>query len=809
MFGFLVYFYIAIIFLIITAVVVFVLKKKNTNLKNTNKSLEFILYEITFPNVQPKEGQNQDFKKFISTMEQFYNGMISVEPYFVLEIGLPYFGDDIAFFCSVPRDYGNIFEKQVQGLFHEAKVKIKEEDYNIFRPQGYSLASTLKVKKENFLPLKTYSAFESDPLQLIVNTLTKLQKDGEGAALQMIISSDSAKGSKLIEKIRSVIGKLKQGKSQYEAFKSSNLAMSIAKEFGKIAAPETFDIKKDPGPVDDSLIKMLDTKASARIMSANIRILVSAEDKKRTEIIQKELESAFNQFYQAQGNEIYFSHPTGSDLHKTFYNFSFRIPDRDDFILLNTAELSSMLHFPMTMVSSAAPQLKSVKTVETAPPLSLPESGLLLGKNVYRGTEKQIFMQDEDRLRHLYVIGQTGTGKTYFLKNLIIQDIKNGKGVCFIDPHGSDVQDVLASIPPERIDDVIYFDPANIARPMGLNMLEFDPTRPEQKDFIVSELLGIFNKLYNMSVAGGPSFEQYFRNALLLVMDTPETGNTLLEITRVLTNKEFRMKKLETCKNPLVASFWREMAEKTTGDTSLANMAPYITNKFDAFLSNETMRPIVLQEKSSFNFRDMMDNKKIFLVNLSKGRLGEQNAYLLGLIIVGRFLMSALSRSPKPGEQAINYAPFYLYLDEFQNITTDSISQILSEARKYKLGLTIAHQFIGQIDDKIKNAVFGNVGSMAVFRIGADDAQVMEKFYEPVFKANDFVNIDNANAYLRLLVNGQPSRPFNIQTLALDKSDPSIIAKLAELSALKYGRPREEVEGEIREKYLSKTNPIT
>ncbi len=803
MFSFFVYFYIAIIALVIAGIVVFLWKRtRHDSQKDIEQALHFVLYEISFSAGQPND-RDQDFKKLTSVMEQFYGGMLAVDPYFVMEIGLPYSGNEIVFYCAVPKEKGATFEKQVQGLYPEAKVSIKQDDYNIFRPQGYSLASILSLKKDPALPIKTYDKFEADPLQVIINTFSKLQKEGEGAAMQLIVSSDTKRGDALMGKVRAALFDIKQGKPLSKALKESSIGMEVLKELGRIIiaqSPSSGEKDKAPKTVDDELVKLLDAKSLKRILSTNMRLLVSAENQSRAQSILGELESAFLQFFEAQGNSINFTRPQGRELQKIFYDFSFRIPDYEKMTLLNTSELASLFHFPSKMAVSAAPQLKTVKTVETAPPLDLPQSGLLIGKNVYLGEEKNIFMMDEDRRRHLYTIGQTGAGKTNFLKNLIIQDIENGKGVCFIDPHGSDIQDILSKIPPDRIDDVIYFDPANTANPMGLNMMEHDPNLPEQKTFIVDEMLGIFNKLFNMSVAGGPAFEQYFRNSMLLVMDSPESGNTLLEITRVLTNKEFRMAKLATCKNPIVAAFWREMAEKTTGDTSLANMAPYITNKFDNFLSNEIMRPIVLQEKSSFNFRKIMDDKKIFLVNLSKGRLGDLNSYLLGLIIIGKFLMAALSRVDTESSQLPD---FYLYIDEFQNVTTDSISKILSEARKYKLNLIIAHQFLGQLDDKIKSAVFGNVGSMVIFRIGADDAQQIEKYYEPTFKAPDFVNMDNYNAYVRMLVNGQTTRPFNLKTLEFKKGDPSTASKIAELSSLKYGRPREEVETEIRAKYQS------
>ena len=385
---------------------------------------------------------------------------------------------------------------------------------------------------------------------------------------------------------------------------------------------------------------------------------------------------------------------------------------------------------------------------------------------------------------------------------MAIQDIQNGDGVCVIDPHGVDINDILGAVPKHRMKDVIYFDPGYTKRPMALNMLEYDENYPEQKTFVVNEMFSIFQKLYgDVPESMGPMFEQYFRNATMLVIEDPSSGNTLLDVSRVLANEEFRKMKLSECKNPIITQFWRDVAEKAGGESALANIVPYITSKFDVFLANDIMRPIIAQSKSSFNFRKIMDERKILLVNLAKGRLGDINAHLIGLILVGKILMAALSRVDDIQQGGQNTPDFYLYLDEFQNITTDSISTILSEARKYKLCLTIAHQFIAQLDDKIKNSVFGNVGSICSFRVGADDAEYLKNQFEPVFTVNDLMNIDNRNAYLKMLVDGRPVRPFNIETLPPAQGSPEIIETLKQFSYLTYGRDREEVEKEIQAKY--------
>lgn len=770
-------------------------KRKNA----INEALSLVLFEITFPQSGgQQEGEKKSFKELIAVMEQFYAGMSAFGSYFALEIGLPYFGDEIVFYAAVPKNKSQLFEKQAQGLFPLARTEIKKDDYNIFKPQGHSLGSIIKLKKNAILPIKTYDKFELDPLQVIVNVFSKLQKEGEGAALQLIISPPE---DFVTKKAKKAVSKMKSGKSFREASADSNLLSEMIGdlEAAFFSSPNN-DKKKpeEPKPVDDEAVKLLESKASRQAMPANIRLVISAEDKSKAELILSELESAFLQFNETQGNSFYFIRPSGRRLKNFFFDFSFRIPQKDDAIILNTAELTSLFHFPSDFNSAAAPQLKYSRLKEAAPPLNLPQTGLLLGKSAFRGEERNVFMKDDDRRRHFYVIGQTGTGKSVLLKNMIAQDIEAGRGVCFIDPHGSDLLDILSRIPKERADDLIYFNPGDTQRPMGLNMLEYDPNYPEQKTFIVNELLGIFNKLFDMKTAGGPMFEQYFRNAVMLVMDDPSSGNTLFEVSRVLSDKAFREMKLSKCANPITKSFWKEVAEKAGGEASLANMVPYITSKFDNFLSNDIMRPIIAQEKSAFNFRKVMDEKKILLVNLSKGRLGDLNSNLLGLIIVGKLLMASLSRVDMPESERKD---FYLYIDEFQNVTTDSIATILSEARKYKLDLTIAHQYIGQIEENIKKAVFGNVGSMAAFRIGAEDAEFLKNQFEPVFNQHDLINIDNYNAYLKLLIDGQTSRPFNIMTEPFKKGDAERGKMMAQLSSSRYGRTKLEVEEEINKRY--------
>jgi hypothetical protein len=549
--------------------------------------------------------------------------------------------------------------------------------------------------------------------------------------------------------------------------------------------------------VDQNAAEKIGEKIKSTIMKANIRVIASGATTERAESILAEIESSFNQFSEAASNSFFFEKLEGNNLKKLFHDFSYRTFSSDKILPMNLKELASVFHFPVGI--SSQPQLKEAKAGIAPAPLEMGNEGIILGINSYREKDTLIHMAREDRMRHFYVIGQTGTGKTNILLNMITQDIKNGDGCCYIDPHGTDIQTILSRIPKERIDDVIYFDPAYTARPMGLNMLEYDPKYPEQKTFVVNEMMGIFNKLFDMKVGGGPMFEQYFRNSAFLVMEDPDSGSTLLEITRVLGDKEFRDAKLAKCKNPIIKQFWVS-AEQTTGDQSLANFVPYISSKFDNFISNDIMRPVVLQQNSVFNFRKIMDEKKILLVNLSKGRLGDINANLIGLVLVGKIQMAALSRVDMFGKPMND---FYLYIDEFQNVTTDSISSILSEARKYRLSLNIAHQYIAQLEESIKNAVFGNVGSMAVFRVGTEDATFLEPKFKPQFTAQDITKLDNRDAYVSMLVKGQPIKPFNLRTLDAEKGNPEIVDSLKELSYVKYGRDRAEVEAEIMARYTA------
>lgn len=773
-------------------------------------SLQSVLYAILLPRDSTvSDNERKDPKDIISVMEQFYAGMASREeiltlgfltdrPSFALEIALPSVGEETVFFVAVPRKWSRVFEKKVNALFPYARVELVK-DYNIFNEDGVTLGSTLRLKRAPFFPIRTYRRLEADPLEVLTMAFSRLKKEGDGAALQFVARPS---GSEWQEKGKQAARFLRQGKSVKDIHKGNTwqrAATGVVSEFvtgPKKKSPE-HEHNRASESVDEDMVKLLEEKAGRAGFDVDIRLLVSAGTHEEALQILQSLEEAFLQFTDPQANSFIVERKSGSALEELVYQFSFRLFSKKQAAYLSTEELTSLYHFPTGVLS--APKVKHLKAREAPPPAYLPEEGILMGENIFRSEKSLIRIGRDDRRRHLYVIGQTGTGKTNFMKSMVHQDIMNGDGVCFIDPHGETVEELLALIPKERAQDVIYFNPGDVARPLGLNMLEYDQNYPEQKTFVVNELFSIFQKLYGaVPESMGPMFEQYFRNATMLVMDDPASGNTLLEVARVMADKDFRAKKLSRAKNIVVKTFWEDVAEKAGGEAALQNMVPYITSKFDIFLANEIMRPIVAQEQSAFNFREVMDAKKILFVNLSKGRLGDINSHLLGLIIVGKLLMAALSRGEIPQNERQD---FYLYIDEFQNVTTKSIETILSEARKYRLDLVVAHQFIGQLEDNIKKAVFGNVGSMASFRIGADDAEFMEQQFKPVFGAHDLMNIDNYNAYVKLLINGQTSRPFNIHTLPTPQGDRAIAEAVKQLSRVKYGKPREEVEREITARF--------
>ncbi|MEK7151087.1 MAG: DUF87 domain-containing protein [Patescibacteria group bacterium] len=802
---------ILLIIIILIAIAAFVLVGGMRTRGQVERALNMTLFLIRVPRDLPTSGsgQQRSEKELISIGEQLLAGFSSIhskgwnkfiygEPYVALEMAVHHVGEETHFYIAVPRSNQDIIEKQIYGLYPTAEVS-KSKDYNIFNPQGATAGAYLSYNNSPVLPIRTYQKMESDPIGSILTSMSKLQAEGEGAALQILIRPSHADNQKSLAV--KVSREMQSGYQFKEAMqRAQNPPKPKAPSTSSGQAPEQHPPAGGPKvvtPTDDEIIKAVAGKASKSSFDVNVRLVASAASDIRAQQILQDFEGSFVQFSSPDINGLRSNKLTGGNLDKMIYKFSFRLFDNSQLLTMSTEEITSLYHLPVATTN--APKVKFLRSKPAEPPPNLPQEGIVLGRNVFRGQELPIRMTDEDRRRHLYVIGQTGTGKSTLMKAMLRQDIENGKGVCLIDPHGEFAEFVLSVTPKERADDVIYFDPGDIERPIGLNMLEIDPVHPEQKTMVIDELFGIMDKLYNLKETGGPMFEKYFKNSLYLLLDDYEHDiPTLSDISRVLNDDDYRADKLSREKNPLVKEFWQLEAEKATGDQSLSNFSPYITSKLNNFIFNEFLRPVINQKKSAINFREVMDNSKILIVNLSKGKIGDLNANFIGMLIVGKLLRAALSRIDIADEMARK--DFYLYIDEFQNVTTDSITTILSEARKYRLDLIVAHQFIKQLKENIRDAVFGNVGSIVTFRISPDDAEFMKNKFAPVFSEQDLMNIDNLNAYVSLLVNGQTTRPFNVKieterVFGAGSADDA--AELRQMSRLKYGRPRAEIEAEI------------
>lgn len=707
--------------------------------------------------------------------------------------------DKISFYVTAPNQYTSFVEQQIHAQYPNAQID-EVPDYNIFSPMSVTLGSYLTLRRASYFPVKTYRKMESDSMNGITNTLSQVES-GEGVAIQYLIRSASKDWRK--EGLRIARG-MHQGKKLSSVQKEGDLLASLGKGLsGAMKSPDKEDKPEKTyslSPLEQEMVKGLEEKASKAGLEMNIRVVTSSKSPERAQRYLNDVLAAYGQFsIYEYGNSFVKNMPRFQT--PLVRHFIYRHFDDRYKLTLGTEEMATVYHFPLP--STETPKINWLLSRKTMPPSNLPTEGILLGNAEYRGQNFPVHMKPGDRRRHMYMIGKSGTGKTELMKAMAQQDIENGHGVCIIDPNGDFADEALQFVPKHRADDVIFFDPGDYDRPIGLNMLEFDPAHPEQKTFVINEILKIFDKLYDLKSTGGPMFELYMRNAILLLMEDVDSGSTLLDISKVLADEDYRNYKLARCKSQQVKDFWQKEALKAGGEASLANMVPYITSKLTPFVYNDYMRPIIGQQKSSFNMREIMDGQKILILKLSKGKIGDLNAYLLGMVLVGKIMMAAFAR----GDMDLkDRKDFYLYIDEFQNFLTDSVSTILSEARKYALNLIIAHQFLGQLDGnevnkKIKDAIFGNVGSMFINRIGVEDAEFLAKEFAPVLSEYDLVNIEALTFNVKLLIDNQASRPFNMRPTRPRMPASNELAKMVhELSRYKYGRRREIVEAEIAER---------
>lgn len=667
--------------------------------------------------------------------------------------------EDIRFYISVPKKYQDMIEKQLYSVYPGADIK-EVEDPNIFIAEGKVEYAALGTKKSSFYPIKTYREIPVDPLSSLTSTLSKL-RENESAAIQIILSATDGSWSK-------------EGKNFISDTKKSE------------ANPEKASYK-----IDAKQLEAIDIKSGNVGFETIIRIVSVAKDEGSAKSNLSNIKSCFTQF-ESPWNKF-----SGRKIRlKSFFmtDFIYKYPLifwHKGKTILSSDEIASVFHLPNRTVET--PNIYWLKAKKAAAPADSPQEGLYIGDNKYRGVSKKFCMGESDRQRHFYIIGQTGVGKSWLLADMALQDIKAGKGVCFIDPHDT-FESILERIPPERVEDVIYFDPSVTDRPMGFNVMECE--REDQKDFVTSSIINLMYKLYDPYKTGivGPRFEHSIRNIMLTVMSEP--GATFIEIVRCLTDQSYVQQMLPKVKDPMVKRYWTDQIAQTN-EFHKSEVLDYIVSKFGRFITNTMMRNIIGQSKSSFDFRTAMDEGKILIINLAKGTIGEENSSFLGLILIPKILIAAMSRQDVPEEKRRD---FYLYVDEFQNFATQDFAVIMSEARKYHLNLIVANQFISQMEEEVKNAVFGNVGTICSFRTGIADAGFLVRQYQPTFGEQDLMNLPVGEIYMKTMINGIPKTPFSLQVAAKERQAPGnrkMAEMIKKLSSLKYGKPRAIVESDI------------
>lgn len=787
---------------------------------------DMVYLKVTLPRSDSKLDQEKrtekDFKEKVAIMAQLYRAlyeiremnlwnMIKTKLWQADDISFELFVENqqLNFYVVVDESYHDIVEKQITTFYKDADIQTTRKPYNLFEKGKKVRAYFMYTKKPYYYPFQTYKEMEQDPLNDVANVLSKLEMT-EKAGIQMIINPVSSEkwrdktediGNRLYKKERlpihipiPILGPILEFIMNMFRLVGGSGATNApgargGDSFIRMLAPK------------EEALKKIGEKASQVGFDVSIRIAGVAPTSARAAEITNNLNVAFSVYHNAylnwfQSRRIIPIDFLNNLLMKYIYNY--RMPGifhRRS--LFAQDELASLIHFPDSRYNPV-PIIKWLSYKVLPPPVELPTEGVLIGRSMFRGQAKDVRMLRDDRTRHEYIIGKSGTGKSVLLSFQARQDIAAGDGLCLVDPHGDLVEDTLKTVPKERAKDVILFDPSDTERPMGLNLLEAHT--PDEKDRASLDAMEIFIKIFGDEIFG-PRIQHYFRNACLTLMDDEEEGATLIDVPRIFVDEEFRKYKVPKVKNAVVKSFWdHEFA--STGDREKQEMIPYFSAKFGPFITNTTIRNIIGQPKSAFNIREIMDTQKILLVNLSKGKIGDMNAQLLGLIFVNKVNMAAMGRQDIDKKDRKD---FYLYVDEFQNFATDTFATILSEARKYRLSLIMAHQYIAQLtktpsghdDTRVRDAVFGNVGTMMSFKIGAEDAEYLAKEYAPELSEQDIIGIANYKAYIKLNINNTTSRPFSMETIW----DPSGNDKMAEVikkySRMKYGRKKVFVDQEI------------
>jgi hypothetical protein len=741
-----------------------------------------------------------------STLQKGFKTRLYGQRHFAFEIVAS--GGFVHFYATVPLSLTGIVKQAVVSAYPSARLE-EVPDHNIFSPVGKAsgtVGGELHLKENFAYPIATYQDLKRDAMQALLNALSTLEKE-DGAAIQILMRPADPAWRKEASGLAS---KKRKGE---DSKKGGAKALSVGKDlmtaFVKPPEPKKDDGgggKSDLSSLEQATLDSIEDKTRHPGYEVLIRAVASSNLNQRAQSILGNLVAAFSLF-DAPGKNG-FKYVPAKSTEDLVTSFILRIfPQNKKSNVLNSVELATIFHFP-DQRNIPTSQLERQESKQVDGPRNISEHGLLLGYNIFRGVKKPIRLALPDRQRHMYVVGQTGTGKSTFLEDLAYQDMLNGDGFAFVDPHGDTAERLLSMVPKERAEDVIYFCPADMDYPMGLNLFEYQT--PDQKDFLIQEVLNMLYKLYDPQHQGimGPRYEHLFRNAALTVMADPN-GGTFVDIPKLFRDPQFVKQKLQYVKDQNVVEFWQKEMPQSQRSNDFGEVVSWFVSKFGAFLSNEMMRNIIGQTKSAFDLRDIMDNKKILLVNLSKGRTGQLNTQLLGMIFVMKFQAAAMSRANIRDEK--QRQDFCLYVDEFQNFSTDSFATILSEARKYHLNLIVANQFTTQLTEEIRDAVFGNVGTIVSFRVGQDeDAEALAKRYRPIFDTSDLLRIPNYNTVVRTLIGGVPTQPFSMATLPpLGTPNEKLGAALKQLSAAKFGRPKAIVEKEIFERLATKTTAPT
>ncbi|HVO86403.1 MAG TPA: DUF87 domain-containing protein [Candidatus Binatia bacterium] len=695
----------------------------------------------------------------------------------------------IRFYIWTPKHLQAFLEGQIYAQYPTVQIHEQDQDYSHRKMhQTVIHTSELVLTDNETLPIKTFPSFEVDPLAAITATLAKLDNEDEEMWIQIIarpISDDwHRRGARMASRIKSGGG----------LFGNGSTASYVGEALAALARPPQStagENKKEVSERDKSRISAIETKSTKLGYQVKIRLLYAGHDQHTARLRMQALVGAFKQFNTTNLNGFTSTRSSYNRDKLLEYQTRFFI---DNGYILNIEELASLFHLPHTSVETPNIVWATTKTAEPPPNVPVLVKGeedtlSLLGVTNFRGDNRVFGLRRVDRGRHVYILGQTGTGKSGALELLTISDIYYDQGFAVIDPHGDYAQHVLSFIPERRLEDVVYFNPADTDYPIGFNPLEV--TDKTLKGHISSEMVGVLKRLFADS--WGPRLEYILRYTLLALLDYP--NSTLLDITRMLTDKKFRANVIEHIDDPVVKNFW--VTEFASWNDKFASeaVAP-VLNKVGAFTANPMIRNIIGQPKSTFNLRQIMDEGKILVVNLSRGLMGEDNAGILGAMMVTKIQLAAMGRADMAESKR---RPFYLYVDEFQNFATDSFATILSEARKYALNLTIANQYISQMAEAVRDAVFGNVGTMMSFRVSPDDAPFLTKYFEPQFEPTDLIQQHSRYFFISMMIADEKAPPFSAKTLNLPETPIDMTSRIIELSRSRYSSDLAAVDAHIRE----------